>query len=384
MQGAVINVVTRQGSERFLYDASYYGQPAGLTSQPVQLVVPGPGRLQSGYERVRYRDLTTNIGGPAIRDRLWFFAGYQYLRDYDSQPGTDPAFPRTYEQDKIFAKLTWKLAPGLAVAAKLPRRVLGQPRAADVREAVRRPRRTARIVPAITFGDLTHTLSANTVWDVRVGRFVFDQDDPPSRRSDDGEPVRPPDECHERRATADFGGLTIIRTTAKATVSHYPAPGLWAPITSGRWAGSSNGASTTRHRIIPTGVRFVDDIGVQGRLRPSRALPRTKAVSHVTASAFASDAITMGDRLTINAGVRFDHSRAISQDLPRARSVEDMKPTQIDRGLGHAVHLEHVSRRASGVTMKLTADGRTMLRASYGRFSQGVLTGEIRLRSTPA
>ena len=27
--------------------------------------------------------------------------------------------------------------------------------------------------------------------------------------------------------------------------------------------------------------------------------------------------------------------------------------------------------------MKLTADGRTMLRASYGRFNQGVLTGEL-------
>ena len=30
-----------------------------------------------------------------------------------------------------------------------------------------------------------------------------------------------------------------------------------------------------------------------------------------------------------------------------------------------------------GVTAKLSADGRTMLRASYGRFSQGVLTGEL-------
>ena len=30
-----------------------------------------------------------------------------------------------------------------------------------------------------------------------------------------------------------------------------------------------------------------------------------------------------------------------------------------------------------GVTMKLTGDGRTMARASYGRFSQGVLTGEL-------
>src|SRR4030095_9753998 len=30
-----------------------------------------------------------------------------------------------------------------------------------------------------------------------------------------------------------------------------------------------------------------------------------------------------------------------------------------------------------GVTMKLTADGRTLLRGSYGRFNQGVLTGEL-------
>ena len=111
VQGAVVNVITRQGSNRFLYDASYYGQPAGLTSQPVRLLIPGAGDRVSGYERARYRDFTTNLGGPVVRDRLWFFAGYQYLRDYDSQPGTDPNFPRTYEQNKVFAKLTWRLAP---------------------------------------------------------------------------------------------------------------------------------------------------------------------------------------------------------------------------------------------------------------------------------
>ena len=109
MQGAVINVVTRQGGDMFLYDASYYGQTSGLTSQPVQLTYPGPGQPKSSFERVKYLDLTTNLGGPVIRDRMWFFTGYQHLRDYDSQPGTDPSFPRTYEQDKIFAKLTGAL-----------------------------------------------------------------------------------------------------------------------------------------------------------------------------------------------------------------------------------------------------------------------------------
>ena len=113
MQGAVINVITRQGGDRFLYDASYYGQTAGLTSQPVRLTFPGPGQPKSGFERVKYVDMTTNFGGPVIRDRMWFFTGYQHLRDYDSQPGVDPSFPRTYEQDKVFAKLTWRIAPGM-------------------------------------------------------------------------------------------------------------------------------------------------------------------------------------------------------------------------------------------------------------------------------
>ena len=112
IQGTVFNVVTKQGGDRFRYDASYYGQTASLTSQPI--VLPVAGRPSpSGYERIRYRDFTTDLGGPVVRERLWFFTGYQYLRDDDSQPGADPEFPRTYQQDKIFGKLTWRFKPGL-------------------------------------------------------------------------------------------------------------------------------------------------------------------------------------------------------------------------------------------------------------------------------
>ena len=43
---------------------------------------------------------------------------------------------------------------------------------------------------------------------------------------------------------------------------------------------------------------------------------------------------------------------------------------------GHAVHGECLSPPWAS-TLKLSADGRTILRASYGRFSQGVFTGEL-------
>jgi hypothetical protein len=77
----------------------------------------------------------------------------------------------------------------------------------------------------------------------------------------------------------------------------------------------------------------------------------------------------------VNAGVRFDHSRASSQDVP-ALDASGFETSETIAGVGELYTWNVVSPRL-GVTAKLTADGRTMLRASYGRFNQGVLTGEL-------
>ena len=175
-QGAVINILTRQGGNRFLWDGSDYAQPSGLTSQPIRRPINGAGVLLSGYERRRYSDVTTTLGGPVSRDRLWFFAGYQRLRDEDSQPGGDPVYPKQFKQDKFFGKLTWRLAPGWQLMQSLHHESWDNrelPTAARLVEATQHLQAT---VPAITFGHLTHTSSANSLWDVRVGRFVWSQD----------------------------------------------------------------------------------------------------------------------------------------------------------------------------------------------------------------
>ena len=369
VQGAVINVVTRQGSERFLSDASYYGQTAALTSQPVTRPL-GTGR--SGYERARYRDATTNTGGPAIRDRLWFFAGYQYLRDYDSQPGTDPAYPRTYEQDKVLAKLTWRLAPGWQLVQSAHKEFLVNPDPPTVVTPFAATLRRNTSVPAITFGHLTHTGSANTVWDLRVARFGFSQESTPSTgdrtiasRFDNLTGVT-------SAAPPSFSSLRVARTTAKATVSHYQPGSMGADHTWKIGAQMERGGhdSTT---IIPTGVRFTDTNG-----QPVQAVssnPSHVGGEFITAAVFASNAISLGERLTINLGVRFDHTRAISPDLTAA-DLQGNETGEVVSGLGTMYRWNVVSPRV-GFTVKLTADGQAILRGSYGRFSQGVLTGEL-------
>lgn len=227
-------------------------------------------------------------------------------------------------------------------------------------------------VPAMTSGHLTHTLSSNTVWDVRVGRFVFDRKDDPSS----GDVTIPSrfdrDTGAFTGAPQTFGGLTLIRTTAKGTIDHY-WPRLLGADHQWRVGGQLEKGEHRLSTIIPTGVRFVDRSG-----QPFQAVSADPSIAggvFITAAGFVSDAITIGNSTTINAGLRFDHSRASSQDLP----VLDSDGQETDRmvsGLG-TLYTWNVWSPRLGVTVKLTADGRTMLRASYGRFNQGVLTGEL-------
>jgi hypothetical protein len=81
-----------------------------------------------------------------------------------------------------------------------------------------------------------------------------------------------------------------------------------------------------------------------------------------------------------DASARSNRSRVRSRssgasDLP-ARDLTGQETDAIVRGLG-TLYTWNVWSPRLGVTTKLTSDGRTMLRASYGRFHQGVLTGEL-------
>ncbi|HSC29407.1 MAG TPA: TonB-dependent receptor, partial [Vicinamibacterales bacterium] len=371
LQGGVINVVTKHGGDRYLGGTGYYAQLTGLTSQPVRLPVTDSAPATSGYERIKYHDFTTSLGGPLVKDRLWFFAGYQYLRDYDSQPGTNPDYPRTYEQDNVFGKLTWRLAPDWQLVQSVQTEFWVNPVRPTVVtpfEATIRPHGT---VPAITFGHLTHTASPNMVWDVRVGRFVHAQRMPPSTGDTTTASRRDRVTGVTSGAPPSFGEVTISRTTAKATLSRYDsalgADHQWK-IGAQLERGEHDSAS-----VIPTGVRYVDSAGA-----PFQAVYRAPVVSggrFTSAAAFVSDTITVGARLTLSAGVRFDHTRAESQDLP-ALDAEGREADGIIPGLGHLYTWNIVSPRL-GATLKIGTDGLTLLRASYGRFSQGVLTGEF-------
>jgi hypothetical protein len=226
-------------------------------------------------------------------------------------------------------------------------------------------------VPNSTFFNLTQVLSNNTVWEARVGRFIQRQKNDPAT----GDRTTPPRTDVQTGLSsgnpATIGGPTFDRITAKAVLNRYQSGwlGLDHQFKAGMQLERGQHKAIT---IVPGGVQYNDRNG-----DPFQAVYRDPAITggrFVTTSLFASDSFTKS-RVTVDVGVRFDHSNASSPDLP-AIDAEGNETDGTIKGIGHLYTWNVVSPRL-GVAARLTNDGRTMLRASYGRFNQGVLTGEL-------
>ena len=112
--------------------------------------------------------------------------------------------------------------------------------------------------------------------------------------------------------------------------------------------------------MIPTGVRF-EDRGGQPLQRVS-SLPAHVGGVLLTYSVFATDTMTVRDRLTITGGMRFDHSRAL---VGRARSSDGpnlMGPSWSERCTREVC-------RHMGITQAEPDAARCSVRV-YGRFFQ--------------
>jgi Carboxypeptidase regulatory-like domain/TonB dependent receptor-like, beta-barrel len=370
-QGGVINVVTKQGGARFSAEMSYYAQHSELTSQPIVLPIAGT-QATSGYERERYRDLSLSLGGPIKRDRLWFFGAYQYLRDYDSQPGANPIYPRKYENNKYFGKLTWRFTPNLHMTQSFHEERWVNPTPPTVSAPFETTQRVHAVVPNMTFASITHVLSNRTLWEARVGRFTLHQDTDPSS----GDFVTP---HHRDLITGLQSGnapqivsLWLDRVSAKAVLHRYQTG----------WLGTDHelktGVAVERglHRkdaLFPGGVQYNDQNSA-----PFQAIVREPWITggnFVTFALFASESFSLNDRLTIDAGLRYDYSDAINPDLS-AIDAQGNKTSGTLPGIG-TVYTWNVLSPRLGLRWKLDQSGRTFARATYGRFYQGVLTGEL-------
>jgi outer membrane receptor protein involved in Fe transport len=369
VQGAVFNVVSRQGGNDFQFDASYYGQFQGLTSQPVARPCNCP-EGESGYTRDLYRDFTSHLAGPILRDRLWFFGGFQIQRDDASQPGADSRFPNDFDTDRVFAKINWQITPNLKLMTGYHDDYWRSSGGFTVSFPYPSGTTGSGHNPSLTFANLTGVVSPNTFWDARLSGYYWTGKSEPNSGY-----TSPP---HFDVATGvwsggstGFGSGTENRTVAHGKLSHYATDFLGADHDF-KFGVQFVDAGTANLWGYPGGAKYYDYGG-----EPYFAYFREPYVyggESRSLGAYAEDTLTIGETLTLNLGLRMDHSSAISPDLEEFDAVGE-KTGETVPGLGTLYVWNAFSPRL-GFNLKLTADGRTLLHGNWGRFHQGIFASE--------
>jgi outer membrane receptor protein involved in Fe transport len=370
LTGAVYNVVTRQGGNEFHGDVNFFLQAADLTDDNTSDEQDGG----FDFERDRYQDFTAQLGGPILRDRLWFFASYQRQRNGFSNAGVDPAVGTLVEEDdRYFAKLNIQLNQSHRLVATFNQDEAVEPFALNQGEdpSTQVTRRRKTPTPGLGY---TGVLTDRTYLEVRYGGFYGDVTLAPT------DPSLPRDQTRFVDLDTGFisGGhyyfydLQPERTTLNAKVSHLADDFL---------GGSHDFRFGVQYNESQAGgVYGYNDLvftysvgGVQYGYGYTR-VPFSYSGNTEAIGVFADDTFRVNERLTVNAGVRYDSNKAFSEAQQELDA--DGRPT--GRTFPEVEHYtwEYISPRF-GVNYQLTRDGRTILKAHAGRYHRAIATGEF-------
>jgi hypothetical protein len=376
VQGAVFNVVTRQGSNTFHGDGNFYYQNQSLTARnttPQQDCVGVDDCPAAGlpYHRARFRDTTWQLGGPVVKDKFWFFGSFQFQQDYESQPGTRPEFPARSQAKRIFYKLNYQVNEKNKVMF------------AYHDDFYRIPGRATALAAPSTIGvENGHNPSPNLTWtsvltnktylEARYSGFYGkDHSDP----LESGEPrVKP------RFRDLDTGQITggiyswydgdSWKTGFNVKLSHF----------ADRFLGGSHD--------LKLGVQYNEGgsdyiIGYNDYIytygtTPSYGytqLPFHRGGTMRGLGGFVDDTYRLGSRVVLNMGLRYDYSKAMFESKP-VLDRNGAPTSQMNPGADNLFAWKVVSPRI-GLTFKMNESGRSVLKAHYGRYYRGIVTGEF-------
>ena len=123
--GGVVNVITKSGGNTFSGSwRSNFDKPTWESLNPYEV------ENEVNREDILNRTHEATLGGPIVRDRLWFFYSFRRARttDSDSFAQTGISFNETVNNDRNQAKLTATLAPGHTLSGQYMRNQTSQGR----------------------------------------------------------------------------------------------------------------------------------------------------------------------------------------------------------------------------------------------------------------
>ena len=358
-QGAVVNVVTKSGSNEFLGEFNTYILPSSFIGNNVP-------DAEYPYSVDYQNDFSLELSGPLKKDVIWVYSNFQWKRSAYSQLGTPPEFPTKADYKRGFLKLTMQLHKNHRLMVSYQHEVYDLP---DVITPAQPYDACAKepgwyLVPNLM---LTSVLGQNAIFELKVGGwFAHDEWVPMDGNLDES--------AHYDGATGYYTngiwGWTkadASRIQANATLSYYADDFIQGnhdfkvgvQFNRGHYAGIysySGGVAYYDYDGYPYYAYFQD--------------PYNYGASVSRLGVFVDDSWAIGDRLTINLGLRFDHQSGDIMDVDEIDANRNPTGNTIE-GIPNAISWSNWSPRV-GFVFRLTSDAKTILRATYGHYYEGL------------
>ncbi len=359
-QGAVFNVITKSGSNRFNFNTNFFWQPPDLAGENVQLKDPASGTMYR-YNRSEYLDFSMNAGGPIKKDRLWYFGGVQWRHDHFSEPGTDPEFPKMQNDSRYFGKTTWQVSKNNKINASLEFDGMRLPRTVSITNPyeVSGAEVGGNPVPNVSW---TSVLSDRTFVDVRyAGFYGWDKWEPNSGDFDTPGHYDSATGVYSVNSASWYDG-NVWKTQIAGKVSHYITEAWGSHDLRGGLQYLDGGSKYKTG--YSGGMTFNDFRGQYDQLVVQDPYYRDAVMRNT--GLFVDDTWNVSTHVGLTLGLRYDHAVGTVPDYPDLDGAGNETGATITNP-GKVVTWNNVSPRL-GANIRFDSSGKTVGRVHYGRF----------------
>jgi hypothetical protein len=339
--GVVFNTVTKSGTNQFKGYAEFLYQAKDWNSENSDDPAFAPGE-------VKFYSIHMDVGGPIIKDKLSFFISGLYHREIEGLSGTD--YDRDYWQPKGFAKLTWQPSTKTRINTFVEYDVYngkGRSGGATTEEVATVRQESPEIVGSLS---LQHLFSDYTFMETKLAYFSGYYDLIPNGGYDIAGHYDYATGWETANSTWFYRG-DRSRLQANVAVTHHADDFIKG--SHDFKFGTEFLYTTQRDRYgYPTGAYYGDWYGEPYWLIEYGGYDIKADMS--TFTVYAQDSWSIGDRLTINPGVRMDLSWGGVDDLPG--DEYKTKPAIAPR---------------IGFTLDVFGDHSTAIKGHWGRYYEG-------------
>jgi len=356
--GAIFNLVTKSGGKTFYghFELDFQGQekdkPSGLwQAQNTNAYIHDFPNLTS--PRKRTLDISGHLGGPIKRDKLWFYAGFQWAEEWWYATGFP--LPTDWLMPRGFVKLTSQPSSSLSLTGWLEFDIANAEN--NFGDAYTSPEATAtqRSPEIVANFSLTKILSPKTFFDLKGAFFGGDVNLDPKAGM---EAVSRREITNGEYKTGSSGFFLYSdrnRLQFNASLTHYAEDfikgshdfkfGVEVEHSSAR----NHFGYTGANHIVYRDYQGMNYVGYQYEGYDTKT-------GYTRLEGFVQDSWQVTPRLNINAGLR------LSQNWGTVKDTDG------------AVYMTTRLAPRFGFVFDLFGDKKTILKAHYGQFTEAMLT----------